>query len=52
MDVFADEEEEVLINLISQHPAIFDCKHAHYKDQQIKENIWTEIAGALKKNSK
>lgn len=52
MDVLTDDESETFINLVSQHPCLYDSKDPNHKDLRIKENIWKEIADTLNKTSK
>ncbi|XP_074027373.1 uncharacterized protein [Leptinotarsa decemlineata] len=40
-------EEETLINLVKQYPALYNCKLKVYKDQTLKNNIWKTIANSL-----
>lgn len=50
--MLADEDDEKLINLVSQHHPLFDPQHAGYKDHVLQNNLWKEIAGELiNKNS-
>lgn len=45
-------EEENLINLVKQYPALYNCKLKGYKDQTLKNNIWKTIANSLGKSGK
>ena len=38
---------ERLINMISQHPALYDKNEDSYMDTKLKDNIWTRIARDL-----
>ncbi len=38
---------EHLINLVSQHPVLYDKHNHEYLNNQLKDNIWLEIAKKL-----
>jgi hypothetical protein len=40
---FSSTEDIVLIELVAQHPAFYDLKHAQYKVHNVRENVWAEI---------
>ncbi|KAK4881629.1 hypothetical protein RN001_004948 [Aquatica leii] len=37
-----------LFELVRQHPILFNVKHHQYKDANVRDNIWIEIAASLK----
>ncbi|XP_022182682.1 uncharacterized protein LOC111042400 [Myzus persicae] len=45
---FSYEEDVMLVELVSNHPCLFDLIHQSYKDIQIRENVWKEISINLK----
>ena len=47
---FSKEEDETLINEVSQHPALYDPKHKQYKDQNVRDNTWELISQVVSKN--
>lgn len=47
---FTKKQDEILIELVSQHPALFNANSEHYKDSIVRENIWAEIATEIGKN--
>lgn len=47
---FSSAEDEKLINVVHVHKAIYDAQNTDYKDQQIKDNIWDEIANHVGRN--
>lgn len=49
MTAFSDEECEKLIELIRQHPPIYNAQLDSYKDENLKDNIWTKIAESINK---
>ncbi|CAH1106944.1 unnamed protein product [Psylliodes chrysocephalus] len=48
--LFTVTEDELLVELVAKHPALFDLAHSLYKDQVVKENAWKEIAEALSRS--
>ena len=40
-------EDVSLIELVQQHPCIYDAKNPHYKDINVRDNVWNEIAISL-----
>lgn len=52
MTAFSDEDCEKLIELIRQHPSIYDPKLDSYRDENLKDNIWINIAGKINKTGK
>ena len=40
-------QEENLCELVRQYPVIFDKSHKGYKEKEVEENAWQEIASAL-----
>ena len=40
----SEETKEKLIELVRQHPPLFDAKCPEHKDAQWTENIWRSIA--------
>ncbi|KAE9521371.1 hypothetical protein AGLY_018193 [Aphis glycines] len=49
--IFSYEEDVMLVELVSNHPCLFDLKHQAYKDIQIREKVWKEISIHLKKST-
>lgn len=49
---FNENEDELLIQEVQKHSAIFDMEHKDYKHLNIKENIWKEIAKVVGKTCK
>jgi hypothetical protein len=49
---FSSTEDIVLIELVAQHSALYDLKHAQYKVHNVRENVWAEIGEKLGKTSK
>lgn len=47
---FTAEEDEVLIDMVAEHPILYDLRLESYKDAQKKQNVWKDIAGILKKS--
>lgn len=47
---FDEEEEEKLIELVKLYPCIYDVSSHDYKDRNLKNKSWNEIAGNLSKN--
>ena len=42
-------EDVSLIELVQQHPCIYDAKNPHYKDINVRDNVLNEIAISLGK---
>jgi hypothetical protein len=49
---FSSTEDIVLIELVAQHPAVYNPKHAQYKVHNVRENVWAEIGEKLAKTGK
>ncbi|CAH2035526.1 unnamed protein product, partial [Iphiclides podalirius] len=49
MNTFSDEDCETLIELIRQHPPIYDAQLDSYRDENLKDNIWESIAEIINK---
>ncbi|XP_050298531.1 uncharacterized protein LOC126737593 [Anthonomus grandis grandis] len=47
---FTDAEDEILIYQVCEYPCIYDHENKDFKDYQIRENVWKEIAVILSKN--
>ncbi|CAH2012423.1 unnamed protein product [Acanthoscelides obtectus] len=41
--------DEILIRTVEQYPCLYDHEHKDFKDFQIRENCWNDIASALGK---
>lgn len=41
-----------LIELVRDHPCVFNPKHPRYKDANARENVWTEIGAQMKSTGK
>ena len=37
-------DDSYLSELVRHHPCLYDAKNKHYKDQNVRDNLWTEIA--------
>ncbi|KAF5283967.1 hypothetical protein FQR65_LT13659 [Abscondita terminalis] len=49
MTNFSHEDCEKLIELIRQHPPIYNAQLDSYRDENLKDNIWTSIAESINK---
>lgn len=49
MNTFSDEDCETLIELIRQHPPIYDARLDSYRNENLKDNIWMSIAESINK---
>ncbi|KAJ8728928.1 hypothetical protein PYW07_006624 [Mythimna separata] len=49
MNTFSDEACETLIELIRQHPPIYDARLDSYRNENLKDNIWMSIAESINK---
>jgi predicted SprT family Zn-dependent metalloprotease len=49
---FTPQEDDILIEEIAQHPAIYDLKHKLFKDVRAKDNIWKQIAQNVGRSGK
>ncbi|XP_045491849.1 uncharacterized protein LOC123691482 [Colias croceus] len=49
-NIFTDEQDEALINLVSQHAILYDLSETGYKKQPKKDKIWGEIGRILNKS--
>ncbi|CAI6353330.1 unnamed protein product [Macrosiphum euphorbiae] len=43
------EEDSKLIELVSNHPCLFDLENKFYRNILVKENVWQQISDVLKK---
>ena len=43
--------DEQLCELVRQYPLLYDCTHPDYKNRDVIQNSWEEIAGTLKSNA-
>lgn len=50
--LFTVVEDEKLVECVSKCPCIYDLSSAVYKDQQVKENAWKEIAEFVQRSGK
>ena len=41
-------DDSQLIELVREHSGLYNPKHPEYKDLNIRENVWMEIAALLK----
>ncbi|XP_039276093.1 transcription factor Adf-1-like [Nilaparvata lugens] len=46
---FSDEDCENLIELIRQHPPLYNAQLDSYRDEHLKDNIWKSIAESINK---
>lgn len=46
---FCDEDCETLIELIRQHPPLYNAQLDSYRDENLKDNIWKSIAESINK---
>jgi len=44
------EEDSKLIELVNNHPCLFDLENKFYRNILVKENVWQQISDVLKKN--
>ncbi|XP_050313678.1 uncharacterized protein LOC126748469 [Anthonomus grandis grandis] len=49
---FSPEDDEVLIDLVRQHPPLYSVAGKSYKDLVVKNNIWKEIGAKMNKKEK
>lgn len=49
---FSSEEDEILIDIVREHPALYQVKSRSIKDNVVKNNIWKKISETLGKNGK
>lgn len=49
MTAFSDEDCEKLIELIKQHPLLYNVQLESHRDENLKDNIWTNIAENINK---
>ena len=45
-------DETTLINLVEQHPHLYDCSTKSYKCARLRENSWKQIAEAMTADGK
>jgi len=50
--VFTHEEDSKLIELVSNHPCLFDLGNTFYRNILVKENVWQKISDVLRKAGK
>ena len=41
-----------LINLVEQHPHLYDCSTKSYKSARLRKNSWKQIAEAMNADGK
>ncbi|KAG0711729.1 hypothetical protein GWK47_020003 [Chionoecetes opilio] len=46
---FSDEQDEILVEEVAKHPLLWQLSHPKYKDQQVKDNVWAEVAAKVGK---
>ncbi|KAI4461696.1 madf domain transcription factor [Holotrichia oblita] len=44
---FSVEEDEKLINTVQKHPALYDASNKLYKNQNVRDNAWDDVAGVV-----
>ncbi|KAI4455499.1 madf domain transcription factor [Holotrichia oblita] len=44
---FSVEEDEKLINTVQKHPALYDASNKIYKNQNVRDNAWDDVAGVV-----
>lgn len=49
---FSKEQDEILIDSVSRHPALYDASQKSYKDNVVRDNIWREIAEIINRSGK
>jgi hypothetical protein len=49
MEAFTEEDDELLIDLVSKHPLLFDLSVEEYKNSKKKDRVWDEIGRVLNK---
>ena len=45
---FTDSQETAIVELVKEHPELYDNEHGHFHDKQKKEALWAEISAELK----
>lgn len=45
-------DDSKLIEFVRKRPCLFDPKNKHYKDLNVRDNAWAEIAEALNQPGK
>lgn len=50
--LFTDTEDDILLEEVANHPSLWQLSHPQYKDQRMKDNIWTLISDKVGKPSK
>ena len=45
---FTDSQETAIVELVKEHPELYDKEHARFHDRQKKEALWAEISAELK----
>lgn len=46
---WSSEDDEILIDFVRNHEAIYNIKSKEYRKSQLKQNLWREIGEILKK---
>ncbi|XP_076028761.1 uncharacterized protein LOC143017773 [Oratosquilla oratoria] len=41
---FSDEQDEILVKEVAKYPLLWQLSHPKYEDQQVKDNIWADVA--------
>lgn len=52
MTSFSDEDTDKFIEMIRQHPALYNAQLDLYRDENLKDNIWKSIAEVVNKSGK
>jgi len=50
--LFTQENDELLIALVRDHPVLYKLKDKNYRDNNIKDNVWKEISFSIGKSGK
>ena len=45
---FTDSQETPIVELVKEHPELYNKEHARFHDRQKKEALWAEISAELK----
>jgi hypothetical protein len=45
--IFSSEDDKMLVELVGYHPCLYDSKHALYKDQTARKNVWEQISNKV-----
>lgn len=52
MMFFSEADDEILVEQVGKHPALYNLTHEFYKDQKTKDRTWAQIADIVGKPGK